>query len=307
MTVWLLALAFDLLVGEPPNRLHPVAWIGRLLAWGRARSRASSPAGLMATGGGVLAGVLLLVVGLAAAVSGMAGRLGWPGLVLEAALLKCAFSLRGLAGAARGVTAALERGSLEEARRRVGRDLVSRPAEELSAPHVASATVESVAENLTDSVVAPLLFFLLSGMPGAWAYRVVNTADAMWGYREGDLEFLGKAAARLDDALNWIPARLAAIGIVLSAFMSGAAAGRAVIGAWRTMWSDGGRTASPNAGWTMAAMAGALGVTLEKPGAYRLGSGPLPTARHIHRAVAVMLFASGLSVAVGLAVAALGR
>ena len=305
MTQWLLALAFDLLVGEPPNRLHPVAWIGRLLAWGRARSWASSPAGLMATGGGVLVGVLLLVVGLAALVSWLAGRLGWPGLVLEAALLKCAFSLRGLVGAARGVTAALERGSLEEARRRVGRDLVSRPAEELSAPHVASATVESVAENLTDSVVAPLFFFLIGGLPGAWAYRVVNTADGMWGYREGELEYLGKAAARLDDALNWIPARLAAIGIVLSAFMSGAAAGRAVIGAWRTMWSDGGRTASPNAGWTMAAMAGALGVTLEKPGAYRLGSGPLPTARHIHRAVAVMLFASGLSVAVGLAI--LGR
>jgi len=307
MTVWLLALAFDLLVGEPPNRLHPVAWIGRLLVWGRARSWASSPAGLMAAGGGVLVGVLLLVVGLAAGASWMAGRLGWPGLVLEAALLKCAFSLRGLARAARGVTAALEKGSLEEARRRVGRDLVSRPAEELSAPQVASATVESIAENLTDSVVAPLLFFLIGGLPGAWAYRVVNTADGMWGYREGELEYLGKAAARLDDALNWIPARLAAIGIVLSAFMSGAAAGRAVIGAWRTMWRDGGRTASPNAGWTMAAMAGALGVTLEKPGAYRLGSGPLPTARHIHRAIAVMLFASGLSVAVGLAVAALGR
>ena len=307
MSVVLLALAFDLFVGEPPNRLHPVAWLGRLLAWGRAQSQASSPAGLMAAGGGVLAGVLLLVVGLAALVSWLAGRLGWPGVVLEAALLKCAFSLRGLAGAARGVTAALERGSLEEARRRVARDLVSRPAEELSAPHVASATVESVAENLTDSLVAPLLFFLIGGLPGAWAYRVVNTADAMWGYRQGDLEYLGKAAARLDDALNWIPARLAAIGIVLSAFMSGAAAGRAVIGAWRTMWRDGGRTASPNAGWTMAAMAGALGVTLEKPGAYRLGSGPLPTARHIHRAVQVMLVASGLSVAVGLAVAALGR
>ncbi len=304
MTVWLLALAFDLLVGEPPNRLHPVAWLGRLLAWGRARSPASSPAGLMVAGGGILAGVLLLVVGLAALVSWLAGRLGWPGLVIEAALLKCAFSLRGLAGAARGVTAALERGSLEEARRRVGRDLVGRPAEELSAPHVASATVESVAENLTDSLVAPLLFFLIGGLPGAWAYRVVNTADAMWGYRQGDLEYLGKAAARLDDALNWIPARLAAIGIVLSAFMSGAAAGRAVIGAWRTMWRDGGRTASPNAGWTMAAMAGALGVTLEKPGAYRLGSGPLPTARHIHRAVQVMLVASGLSVAVALAMGA---
>ena len=118
MSLWLLALAFDVLVGEPPNRLHPVAWLGRLLAWGRARSRASSPASLMAAGAGILAGALLLVVGLAALLSWLAGRLGWPGLVLEAALLKCAFSLRGLAGAAMGVTAALEAGSLEEARRR---------------------------------------------------------------------------------------------------------------------------------------------------------------------------------------------
>ena len=300
MRVLLLAVALDLLLGDPPNRFHPVAWTGRLLAWGREGARTLRPLWLMLSGGAVLAGVLALVGSLAAAASWGTESLGWSGLLLEAALLKCTFSLRGLVSAATRVATALEIGSLEEARRQVGWHLVSRPTETLSAPHVASATVESLAENLTDSVVAPLFFFLLGGLPAAWAYRVVNTADAMWGYREGDLEYFGKPAARLDDLLNWIPARVAALGIVVGALVVRQAPGNA----WKTMWSDHDRTVSPNAGWTMAAMAGALGVTLEKPGAYRLGTGPLAAARHIYQAVWVMIGASGLAVAASLALAA---
>ena len=303
MSALLLALALDLLVGDPPNRFHPVAWTGRLLAWGRGSARTSRPSWLVLSGGGALAGALTLVVVVAAAASWGAGRLGWPGLLLEAALLKCAISLRGLVSAARDVAVALELGRLEEARRRVGRQLVSRPAGTLSASQVASATVESLAENLTDSMVAPLFFFLLGGLPAAWAYRVVNTADAMWGYRQGDFEYFGKPAARLDDVLNWIPARLAALAIVLGAGAVREAGGRA----WKTMWSEHALTMSPNAGWTMAAMAGALGVTLEKPGAYRLGSGDLPTVGAIGRALRVMVGASGFAAAASLAVAALRR
>lgn len=303
MKVLLLALALDFLVGDPPNRFHPVAWIGRLLAWSRRLARPERPAQLILWGGTVLAGVLGLAFGIAALVSWGAGRLGWAGLLLEAGLLKCTFSLRGLIGAATRVAAALETGTLTEARGRVGRDLVSRPTDALSAPHVASAAVESVAENLTDSVVAPFLFFLLAGLPGAWAYRVVNTADAMWGYRQGELEHFGKPAARLDDLLNWVPARLAALAIVLGAVVAGEAGGSA----WKTMWSQHGRTKSPNAGWTMAAMAGALGVALEKPGGYRLGSGELPTAGAIGRAVRVVVGASGFAVALLLAATQFAR
>jgi adenosylcobinamide-phosphate synthase len=300
MRILLLALLLDLLLGDPSNRFHPVAWTGRLLAWGRELARTSRPSWLMLSGGGVLVGALALVGSVAAAASWGAGSIGWPGLLLEALLLKCALSLRGLVGAAAQVATALESGSLEEARRRVGWHLVSRPTETLSAPHVASATVESLAENLTDSVVAPLFFFLLGGLPAAWAYRVVNTADAMWGYREGELEYFGKAAARLDDVLNWIPARVAALGIVLGALIVRQAPGNA----WKTMWSEHDRTVSPNAGWTMAAMAGALGVTLEKPGGYRLGAGPLATVRHIYQAVWVIVGASAWAVAASLALAA---
>jgi adenosylcobinamide-phosphate synthase len=159
--------------------------------------------------------------------------------------------------------------------------------------------------------VAPICFFLVAGLPGAWAYRVINTADAMLGYRQGELEYLGKAAARLDDLLNWIPARLAALGIVLGAWIAGESGRRA----WQVMLRDRGRTRSPNAGWTMAAMAGALGIGLEKPGVYQLG-GQLgrelggdapPGAGAIDRALRVTTAASGLFVAGSLAAALLWR
>ena len=297
-----LALLLDLILGEPGNRWHPVAWIGRGL--GRARRWAPrGPTVLLCFGALVVLGSSLLTAAFAATLERWTAPIGWMSLPFQAWLLKCTFSLRRLAEAAREVKLALALGSLEEARRLVGWHLVSRPTESLSAGQVASATVESVAENLTDSVVAPLFFFLLFGLPGAWVYRVVNTADAMWGYREGELEYLGKPAARLDDLLNWIPARLAGIGIVLGALISGAATGNA----WKTMWRDRHRTASPNAGWTMAAMAGALGIALEKPGAYRLGEGPLPTVESIDRAVRIVVSASGLFATVFLLTAVLWR
>jgi len=298
-----LALALDLLFGEPPNRWHPVAWVGGLLAWGMRRAPWSGPGTLVA------AGAVLLLLGLALALCPVvlltryAGVLGWPGLLLQAWLLKCAFSLRGLYTAAREVREVLAGGQLGRARSLVGWHLVGRPTRDLSPRQVASATVESVAENLTDSVVAPLCFFLLGGLPAAWAYRVVNTADAMLGYRHGELEYLGKAAARLDDLLNWAPARLAGLGIILGAWIAGESTPRA----WQVMLRDRRLTASPNAGWTMAAMAGALGVALEKPGAYQLGEGAAPGVETIDRALRVMLAAGGLAVAGSLLAALLWR
>lgn len=232
------------------------------------------------------------LAGLAGAlVSALARRLGWVGLPFEALALASLFSLRGLAAAARRVADALARGDLAGARALVGRHLVSRPTAALGAGQVASATVESVAENLTDSVVAPLAFYLAFGLAGAAVYRAVNTADAMVGYREGALEHFGKAAARLDDVLSFLPARLAGYAIVAGALGAGASAARALA----VMRRDRAATASPNAGWTMAAMAGALGVTLEKSGAYRLGDGAPPVAADIARALRVLFTATALS------------
>lgn len=299
MNVLLVALALDLLVGEPPNRWHPVAWIGRVLAWGQSRAPRGGPLALMAYGGFLLMAALASALLPIFVLTRFAGQLGWPGLLIEAWLLKYAFSIRGLLGAGREVGSLLLAGDLEGARRQVGWRLVSRPTDALARHQVASATVESLAENLTDSLVAPLLFYLAFGLPGAWAYRVVNTADAMLGYREERLEYLGKAAARLDDLANLIPARLAGLAIVVGAFFAGEAPGRA----WRIMWRDHALTASPNAGWTMSAMAGALGVVLEKPETYRLGEGALPMVESISRAMGVIVWATGLFLAASLSTA----
>ena len=283
-----LALFFDWALGEPPNRWHPVAWMGRLVAlWGR--PALSEPWREFSRGAGlVIVGLIVVVIPLVAVERGLGLLPVVPRVLLEGLLLKFVFSLRALCQAARRVQVSLESSDLEPAREQVGRDLVSRPTENLSAPLLASATVESLAENLTDSIVAPLGFYLAFGLAGAYAYRFVNTADAMIGYRDRAHEYLGKVSARLDDALNFIPARLAALMLAVAAPF----AGGEVVGAWRIMWTHHTRTASPNAGWTMAAMAGALGVTLEKPGHYQLGLGPLPGPRTIEQAVRLVRVAS---------------
>jgi adenosylcobinamide-phosphate synthase len=276
-----------------------VAWIGRALGWGRATFASGLPRRLLAAGAVVTLGVAALATAASMALVAFASMLGWLGLVVEALALKSMFSLRGLARTALAVAEDLERTDLGSARASVGRDLVSRPTATLAAGQVASATVESVAENLTDAFLAPVLFFLAFGLPGAVAYRVINTADAMIGYREGTLLYFGRVAARLDDVLNLVPARLAALSIVAAAAVAGADGRRALA----AMRRDHGRTASPNAGWTMAAMAGALGVTLAKPGAYRLGAGRVPTPTDIGRAVRLMATAAALAIPPAAAIA----
>jgi adenosylcobinamide-phosphate synthase len=272
--------------------------MGTALAAGRRLLCAGSPARLLVNGASLVA---VVAGGAAAAGWGIeraTGGLGLLGLALQALALSTMLSLRGLVAAARKERDALERSDLEAARRSVARDLVSRPTAALGPSHVASAAVESVAENLTDSLVAPVCFYLAFGLPGAFFYRAVNTADAMLGYREGALEHFGKAAAWLDDLLNLLPARLAALAIVAAAALTGDDARNS----WRTLRRDARRTASPNAGWTMAAMAGALGVILEKPATYRLGAGRDPTPADIDRAIRLMAVASILALTMASAI-----
>jgi adenosylcobinamide-phosphate synthase len=265
--------------------------MGGLLEFGRRRLCRGTPGRLMVAGATL---VVLVAVGAAAiawALARLAGPLGPLGLVGEALALKTMLAVRGLALAAGGVARDLEHGQLDAARALVGHHLVSRPTAALGEAQVASAAIESVAENLTDSIVAPLLFYAVLGLPGAVAYRVVNTADAMIGYREGELAHFGKVAAGLDDILNLLPARLAAMLIVMASALGGGDAR----GAWRAMWREHRRTASPNAGWTMAAMAGALGVRLEKIHHYVLGRGRAPSAIDIRRSLRVLATATVLT------------
>lgn len=292
----MLAVGIDLAFGDPPNRWHPVAWIGRALAYGRARWCHGSAVGLFVAGGALTLGVMALAAFAGGLVSVLAAALGVAGIAVEAAALKSTLALRGLVRAARAVAAALTAGDLDAARGRLGFHLVSRSTEMLDASQVASGVIESVAENLTDSFVAPLLFYLVLGLPGALAYRALNTADTVLGYHDGPLEYFGKLAARLDDLANLIPAPLAGLAIIVGA-------GSHWRAAWTVMLRDHSNTLSPNAGWPMSAVAGALGITLEKPHHYRLGSGRRPEATDIDASVPLI----GRAAAVALAAAAVVR
>ncbi len=293
----LLALALDLFLSDPPNPVHPVAGMGAFIRWASECAPARGPAlqflyGLRLTFGGLILFTLPIT-----ALELLMKPYPWIAVGVNAILLKSAFSLRHLLEAGYEVEKALESGDLPEARRAVSWHLVSRDTRSLSEGLVASATVESLAENLTDSFIAPLLAFAVGGIPLAWAYRFINTADAMIGYRDERYEYLGKFAARLDDLLNWIPARLAGVLIVLSAPFAGGD-GR---NAWHMMVAQHAHPASPNAGWPMSAAAGALGVRLEKVGQYELnGSATLPLPITILRARRLVLVAAVLG-AVGCA------
>ena len=219
----------------------------------------------------------------------MPAPLGW---LVQALTLKATFSLSGLDRAARDVQAALEEENLDGARQAVSWHLVSRDTSNLDESQVAAATVESVAENASDGVIAPLLFYTLGGLPAALAYRFANTADSMLGYRDPAREWLGKFPARFDDLLNFVPARLTGLLIVLvSPFQGGSMAK-----SWRIMRRDAPTTDSPNAGYPMSAMAGALNVELEKVGQYKLGRGQRqPRTEDIKKARRLLAFASGLA------------
>jgi len=281
------AAAMDWFAGEPRPGLHPVVWMGRLTKLAERCVTSRKP--LVQLGAGAL--IALLVPGLFAGGAALLLRkvAPWPllGFVLGVWLLKSTFALRALGAAGREVRKALDRGDLDGARRNLG-SLCSRDASALSEQDLVAGTVESLAENTSDSVIAPLFYFALFGIPGAVFYRAVNTLDSMIGYH-GRYEYLGKAAARLDDLLNLIPARLTAALLLLGGIATRQDARRG----WSILRRDGGKTESPNAGRPMAAMAGLLHVQLEKKGHYRLGDPLAPLgAENIETAWRIVLVAA---------------
>lgn len=290
------ALLIDGLWGEPPAALHPTVWMGRWIAAGRRRVTAGSDGRRFLAGIGITAGGVALTVAIARLVERLArGDRRQAGILLEALALKPAIALRGLVGAGRAVEQALRSGDLPRARRLLSRHLVSRDTAELDPDEVAGAAISSLAENLSDGVIGPLLAWRGGGLPGAYAYRFVNTADSMLGYRTPELEWLGKFAARCDDVANLAPARLTALLIALAAPV-----GRgAPLQSLRVAWRDARRPPSPNAGWPMAAMAGALGVRLSKRGVYRLHErGRPPDCADLARARRIIVTAAVLATAV---------
>jgi adenosylcobinamide-phosphate synthase len=255
-----LAWAGDQLFGEPRNALHPVAWIGRVLAPVGGSLIRRSP--IVAFAGGAVAWIALAAgIGWIAATwqHFAAAWPWWLGLPAMALALKPTFAWRMLRDEVAAVDAAFDQG-IVEARSRLAR-LVSRDVSTFEENLVRETAIETLAENLNDSVVAPLFWFVLLGLPGAAIYRFANTADAMWGYR-GRYEWAGKWAAHADDVLSWWPARLTAW------MLSPTVSARTL----RVCRDEARRTPSPNGGWPMSAMALRLGVRLRKPGEYALNA-----------------------------------
>ncbi len=299
------ALLTDALFGEPPATVHPVILMGHAISAFERRTLALKNARIRKLAGLVLAATLPMLsftltrLGLRL----VPVRLRWS---LEILLLSTTLSMRGLAHAALAVERELERGDLAAARARSG-ELVGRDTEVLSPGEVARAAVESVAENASDGVVAPMLYGILWGAPAALAYKAVNTLDSMVGHPHPPHADLGWASARLDDLANLLPARLTVLTAAAVADPDRRVATLTVA------YRYGSLTRSPNAGWAEAAFAGALGIRLGGANSYGgvlrsgpvLGDGRPPEAADVRRAVRLMrracLLLAGLALVTSLA------
>jgi adenosylcobinamide-phosphate synthase len=261
-----IALTLDLAIGEVPNTYHPISWLGKLISF-EVKLLPKKGKGIQLVLGAFA--VLITIGTITVLLFFLLGTLKEINLILyiitSGILLKLAFSIRGLARAVIDVKKLLIADKISKAKISL-KSLVSRETDNFGKGQVVAATIESLAENSCDSFIAPLFYFLIFGVPGAIAYRIINTFDSMIGYH-GQWEYSGKFAARIDDVVNFIPARIAAVLIVVAAWICK----KNVVRSWQIMLRDHNKTQSPNAGWTMSAIAGALEIQLEKTGHYKLG------------------------------------
>jgi len=285
----------DWLFGDPQNKYHPVAWLGRLIGYcaPRLKGRAEK------TKGAAFAVLLVAAVALAVHFIIFAGMYlaGIVALaVASAIILKITIAVRGMEKHARAIMSCLEAGDFAGARQNLSM-IVRRRTDDLDEQHVLSATIECVSESTVDGITAPIFYYSLFGPAGAFAYRAINTLDSMVGYKDDYFKEIGWMSARLDTLANYVPARITAFLMVVSARMLGAD--------WKNSLSmlqrDHAKTFSPNAGYPMATMAGALRVRLEKIGHYSLGDSQEPASLEKCRAaisimkLTTLLFCLGVS------------
>ncbi len=287
LEVLILAVLIDIIIGEPPAFLHPVVWMGKLISLfvKNAPSNHRKFYGFLmvffCVGVSVLTGMLLVFPGT-----------GILSLIVAAFFLKSTFSIRMLLLSALGIKKDMDIGDLEKVRSDL-KTFVGRDTAKLNEHQSASAVIESLAESFVDGILSPLLYFMLFGLPGALAYRMINTLDSMVGYKKEPFAALGFAAARLDDLVNFVPARLSLVFIFIASFLTGKP-----FDAIKTCISDHNKTASPNSGWSMAAVSGALNVRLEKVGYHVLGNGyGDPGAEKIKEAVIIVSLSAFLVIA----------
>lgn len=312
------AMLLDALIGDPPWLYrylpHPVAVLGRLIALLDGKLNRPNRSRINRTVRGAL--VMLVVTGLATAVGwGLhQGLVQMPhGWLVEALVVSVLLAGRGLFDHVRQVARALDRDGLAEGRRMLSR-IVSRKTDNLDRHGVARASIETLSENYSDALVAPVFWYLLLGLPGICACKAINTLDSMVGYRTEHHEAFGFASARADDAMNYLPARLSGLLVVLAAALT---PGARPLAAFRIMIKFARRHKSPNAGWPEAAFAGALNIAIGGPRRYpdgsevgiwigegraRLHTRDIRRAQFLYSVAAVLLWLA----AAGLALSALG-
>jgi adenosylcobinamide-phosphate synthase len=287
-SVLIFALAFliDIVFGEYPDRIHPTIGIGKLISYFKRQSRNQNPR-VEKVNGVLMALILMLVVALP-----VFGLLFWlRGLpygevlyiIVGAILFKATFAIRGMGQYTKPIAVALKQKDLDGARKWLPY-IVRRDPNSLNERQIISAAVESIAESTTDGITAPFFFYALFGVPGAFAYRVVNTLDSMVGYKNVENQNIGWFSAKLDTIANYIPSRLTAYLMVAAAFLLHEDWQES----YRILQRDKHKTASPNAGYTISAMAGALNIQLEKQGHYTLGDDHGISADDIPKALRLM-------------------
>ena len=288
------ALLLDFLIGDPKTKYHPTAWIGKLIAVLVPFTRNNSPKK-------ELFGGILIVFAVVAIVSTLLVALDFGislltidivSLVVSIAvgsiLLKTTIAIRGMQKHALSVVDALEKDDLDSARNHLSM-IVKRNTKHLDKNHISSAVLESVSENTVDGITGPLFYYAIFGLPGAFVYRAINTIDSMIGYKTSLFRNIGWFGANCDTILNYIPSRLTGLVMILSALILGYN--------WKEsfyiMRRDGKKLESPNAGFPIAALAGALGTKLEKINYYAVGDGNIEfTKSHIISAIRLMKVSS---------------
>jgi len=283
-----LAAGLDLILGDPRWLPHPVRAMGQVIAWcdDHVREICRSPIALRFAGGILAFGLPMVVYLLARWMVVEAGAVAeWLGIVVTIGLASSTLAGRDLWDHVQAVKKPLQRGDIVGARQAVAM-MVGRDTQELSESEVVRATVETVAESTADGVIAPLFYLMLGGPPLALAYKAVNTLDSMVGHRDERHIDFGWASARLDDLANWIPARLAAVLLLLATCLITLKLNRMICG-WQVLRRDGGDHPSPNSGRPEAAMAGALGVQLGGTNYYEGVANERPTLGNGRRALVV--------------------
>jgi adenosylcobinamide-phosphate synthase len=285
LLIFVLAFLIDVVFGEIPDRIHPTLWMGKITDYLKPKLKNEKPSAEKING--VLLCLFLIILFAVPAyfvLFWVRELLGWlPYILASAIILKTSFAIKCMRHYTLPVADAVEKEDYDRAKQLLP-FIVRRSPKELTKRHIISAAVETIAEGTTDGITSPFFYFALFGVPGAVAFRVVNTLDSMVGYKDRAHINIGWFSAKMDTVANYIPARLTAILMIVSALL--------LREKWRESWRilqrDRKNTASVNAGWTISAMAGALNIQLEKPGFYKIGDNNDLSPIHITKALRIM-------------------